>query len=89
MPLISAIYAMVDVVANQVVINAGIFGTLKAIMTTILGGIPESRNYHLEAIFVRAPRISHIFQSYVIRLRINDSISTDIFSSLVAADAFL
>ena len=38
--LIRAVNAMMDVIAHQVVIDAGIFRALKAIMTTILSAVP-------------------------------------------------
>lgn len=80
---------MMNVVANQVIIDAGIFWTLKAIMTTILSSISESRNDHFEAIFFSAPGISDVFQSHIIGLREDDTALTDVVVGFVATDTFL
>ena len=85
---ISAIYTVMNVVADKIVINAGICWTLKAIMTTIRG-ISESRDDHFEAVFVRTPRVRDVLEGDIVGLRVDDPILTHVCSGLVTTDTFL
>jgi hypothetical protein len=89
MSLISAIYTMMNIIANQVMIYAGICGTWKAIMTAIFGTVSESRDDHFETVFFSAPRIRYILERHIVGLGKNDTILTHTISGLVTTNAFL
>ena len=94
MSLVWAINTMMGSIAHQIITDTGIgTWTLKAkaeaFVTTLLSDSSESRKYHLEAIFICAPRICDIFQCDIVGLRNYDSILTNTGTSLVTADAFL
>ena len=51
---------------------------LKAISTTFLLRVFESRDDHLEAVEVRAPRVCHVAQGQEVGLRVHGTAGADV-----------
>ncbi len=89
MPLVGSVAAVVDRVADEVVVDANVGRTFKPILAAILPAIPECRNDHLEAVLVRAPRVGHVPQRHVVGLGEDDPSLADVHTSFVTTYTFL